>query len=349
MHNNQTAASPPDSTLCTVGQPSLLDTQETTCKIVQDYRQRLFDRVRPEFDATIDLYSRVDSIQGTDYLNRLMSCRSQAWFLVHRETGHVKIASNACRLRWCPVCARGKVFRISENVTRWLNSVRGPKFLTLTLKHSYDPLSVQVNRLYSSFLRLRRNTTVRKSIRGGVWFFQITYNADRNQWHPHLHVAIDSGYIAQSFLSSLWNRITGDSIIVDIRTIKDKSDAAKYIGRYVARPMNIQSLNSDSRLELFLSLEGRRFYGAFGNARGYRFSGVFNVKPREWLAAGAVNWHFENVGYNNVSRALLHAYWSQQPLPEPILAEILRPPPDFGSDSRLAEFLIEHLSTILEF
>ncbi len=349
MFDNQTTVSPPNSGLITDGESSLVHTQETTCNIVRDYRRRLFDRVRPEFDATRDLYRRIDSSQGTEYLKRLMSCRSQAWFLVHRKSGHVKIASNACRLRWCPICSRGKVYRISENVTTWLKSLKTPKFLTLTLRHSNNPLSEQVEKLYSSFLRLRRNTTVKKSLRGGVWFFQITYNSDRKQWHPHLHVAIDSDYIAHSYLSSLWNQITGDSKVVDIRTIKDKSEAAKYIGRYVSRPMNIQSLDSDSRLELFFSLEGRRFYGSFGNARGYRFSGVIDVKSREWLAAGAVSWHSANVGSNDVSRAIVHAYWTQEPLPEPILSEILRPPPEFGSDSRLAKFLIEHLTTVLEF
>lgn len=348
MNEFTTSSEQVDTSPNDASRSSLLDTEETTCKTVQDYRRRLFDRVRPEFDATIELYRHIDSTRGTDFLTRLHSCRSHAWFLVHRDSGHVKIASNACRLRWCPVCARGKVFRISDNVTFWLNSVRGPKFLTLTLRHSFDGLALQVDKLYRSFLRFRRNTKVRKSLRGGVWFFQITYNSELKQWHPHLHVAIDSDYVSQSFLSCLWHKITTDSKIVDIRTIKDKQDAAKYIGRYVARPMNIQSLDPDSRVELFESLEGRRFYGTFGNARKYHFSGMMDVKPREWLAAGAVSWHESELHNNDVSRALFHAYWTQQPLPEPILEQLTRPPPDFGSNVKLAKYLIEHLDTVLE-
>jgi len=226
-----------------------------------------------EYLATIQVYQSLDDI---DYKHRslaLRGCRLNAWFAVDRETRVVKILSDACRLRWCPLCSQAKSRFISQAVCEFLKDHPRPKILTLTLAHSDDSLDSQITRLYACFRQLRRKKAWCSKVRGGVWFFQVKVSQRSQQWHPHLHILLDSEYIPHELLKQSWESITGDSHIVDIRTIYKARVAAEYVARYAARPAQLDVLDAERRLEVVQSLHGRRLAGGFGSAKGVSLSG----------------------------------------------------------------------------
>jgi hypothetical protein len=263
---------------------------------------------RLEFEKALDLYCYVDNIEGSSRAERLIECRQYAWFTRHKETGQVRVVSNACRLRWCPICAQARYMSIRSEVSRWLSQVRRPKFLTLTMRHSDTPLESQVASLYKHFRAFRQHRVISRLIRGGCWFFQLKRAKKTGQWHPHLHCLLDSNFIDKVKLSEEWRLTTGDSFIVDIRAVSDPKKVSDYVSRYCARPCQLKDFDQQDRITMFSVFHNKRLCGAFGTGR------KISMRPRrcedyvKWERFGSwsyvVTHRFSDAG----CRAILKAF-----------------------------------------
>lgn len=307
---------------CTLGHelaalPSSVHTEETKdpTALPNDYRSRLLDSVRTEYEATAQLYDDVDDREYSEYWYSLRSCRTGAWFAVSIKTRHVGILSNACRLRWCPLCSRAKARLISRSVADWLKSFRNPKILTLTLRHSDESLATQITRLYACFQVLRRRGLLNRSCKGGVWFFQVKISEKTGQWHPHLHCLLESSFLPHKLLKAAWHEITGDSDVVDIRAIHDPAKVADYVARYAARPAQLASLAQAQKLEVYDALKGRRLAGKWGSSKCVTFSPLPDGEFAD--AVSVVSWRnakqFSQSDY--FVRAVIQAYQTGRPVP----------------------------------
>ncbi|MEZ0344065.1 MAG: hypothetical protein ABWJ99_04615 [Caldimicrobium sp.] len=88
---------------------------------------------------------------------------------------------------------------------------------------------------YGEFMK-KLKVTGRVRIReylAGVFAFQITHSS--TGWHPHWHGVV-THYIPQILLSLIWRDISG-SYVVDIRGIRNKKKALKYISKYMTAPL----------------------------------------------------------------------------------------------------------------
>ena len=276
--SNLQAADPSLDSLETSAAPGL-----PTC--YEDYK---FKQHRDELAAAIQLYGALDTIEGKERLRNLIECRHFAWFAWHEERHEVKVIANACKLRWCPVCAEARQQHIRAQVTAWIKTVRRPRLLTLTLSHYSAPLKEQIGKLYRSFRLLRQHRAIATLIRGGVWFFQIKRSNKDNCWHPHLHILLDSNYINQKDMSQEWLKTTGNSYIIDIRAIKDPGKVVNYVARYCARPCQLSDYEEADRIEIATVLFGKRICGSFGTGAKCRFAARPPEDAAMWKRIG--NW-----------------------------------------------------------
>lgn len=273
-HSDQ-AADPPDAVPGSLpGTSSLVHTQPSSAHESKPtgYRAFLTSGCRKQIAQGRALYVELGKLSGRDHVDRYDNCRSRAWFVRHLLTGEVRIASKRCHLRWCPLCLRVKRYIITQSVSAWLKSIVKPKFFTFTLRSSDDPLGVQIDRLYRYFRNIRRWPYWKKTVKGGVWFFQITFNKLRQQWHPHIHCLMDSEFFPQALLSEMWLTVTGSSDVVDVRAVKNQKEAADYVARYASCPTDLCKLDLERGLECALSLEHRRVYGKFGTGSDVQMS-----------------------------------------------------------------------------
>lgn len=266
------------------GLSSLVHTEETTAHPLtrNTYRDFLISGDRKAVEVSEALYHRMDVRDGLHRSVNLRSCRTGAWFMRHKQTGEIRVASGRCRQRWCPLCNRTDRFVITQNVKGWLKTIDNPKFLTLTMKHSDEPLSIQIDHLYESFKKLRRHTFWKKRVSGGVWFFQIKRSKKTGDWHPHIHVLLHSEYLGQKHLSGVWEGITTDSKIVDIRPVKDQKKTIEYVARYAATPCNLTKFDETDQDEIFDALFGRRLAGTFGTAKKIKLRATVTDDQSDW-------------------------------------------------------------------
>jgi hypothetical protein len=135
----------------------------------------------------------------------------------------------------------------------------------------------------------------------------------KNGW-PHLHVAVDCGYVEQRTLSLWWNELTG-SPVVDIRAIHSTRSLSKYLAKYLTKSM--------------AGLPGRRRYSAT-----WRW---LPARPQEPLEPGELppDWSYFPAGhplveamYEDGGYLFFEGWWLQpDDRPPATDARALLPPP----------------------
>lgn len=249
-----------------------------------DYTYRGY-LLRPRIEAyrrARELYALVDGSPGGKFSSRLQACRSQAWFVRHKETHEVRISSSRCKLRWCPICRDVSRMIVTTAVEEWLREAKFPKMLTFTLEHCDDPIQLQIKRLYKSFRKIRGRQFFKAAVTGGVWFFQLKFNHQTGQWHPHIHCLIAGGWISQGEISRHWHQITGDSFVIDIRPIKDVESASTEVARYATSPADLSKLSLELAADVYYATKSQRICGTWGNAKGMILKPTTQDDRHDW-------------------------------------------------------------------
>lgn len=310
MSTEHTAAAPgPDER--SEGGPSYVHPEETGSEFQNNngYREFLVAGMRP----LVEFYGRLyETIDLRDHKNRQLSyhgCRNVAWFVRHVRSQEVRVASRRCNLRWCPLCIKTKRFIMKSSIIPWIEKRQKPKFITLTLRHSDDPLSDQLERIYECFKKLRSSELWKNHIQGGMWFFQVTKTKETNQWHPHLHIICAGKYLEQSALREKWYKITHDSNIVDIRAIKSAVKTADYVARYATAPADLSKMVIEDAIEVFDALAGRKMCGTFGTGKEIQLVPKQCPDADDWEDIGSF-WQITNKRWCDNHAAAIYYCWT---------------------------------------
>lgn len=240
----------------------------------QDYSYRGY-LLQPRIAAyrrALEIYAAVDGSFGGKFSSRLQQCRKVAFFYQNKATKKLRVQSSRCKLRWCPICRDVSRMIVTTATEKWLRCQKFPKMITLTLKHSDDPLNLQIKRIYDCFKKLKTRSIFQRLITGGVWFFQLKFNHTTEQWHPHIHCLVAGHFVPHNQLKSVWRKLTGDSDIVDIRPVKDLEGCANEVARYATSPADITAVNEQRALEIYYATKHRRICGSWGTARSITLS-----------------------------------------------------------------------------
>ncbi len=295
---------------------ALVQPEVTTCRwsTPNTYQDLVVREHAAEFQAAEFLYGAIDEQENSDKLSLLKSCRTHAWFIRHSLSGEVRVASNSCKLRWCPLCAQARQNYIASEVAKWFCRVDYPKLMTLTLRHTSAPLKSQVDFLYRSFQKFRKRKFIANRLRGGVWFFQVKKSEADGSWHPHIHCLIDSDFLEHKQLMKLWAEITKGSTVIDIRAILDTDKAVKHNARYCATPAELYDLLPWNRYELFECFKGRRLAGCWGTAKEISLRPTRPPDSDSWISIGSWSTIIGLAGEDDIADEILEAWRNKKPL-----------------------------------
>lgn len=264
--------------------------------------------------ASVKFYKKVDGTDVGKYSNRLYECRTRAWFIRNKESGKVRIAAKQCKLRWCYHCSEARQQFITHAISPWWNSAKMPKLLTVTVKHSDSPLHEQIDFLYKAFVKLRNRKLCKSAIRGGVWFFQITYNQKTEQWHPHIHALLDAEYMDHSFLKVAWSKITQGSTIVHIRAVHNPDATLSHNARYAARPSALLSIPEERWPDMYDAFNNRRICGSWGTAKEISLRPKKPDDSSDWESIGGFRVVAGLIGFDDNATAIWRAWQLNIPL-----------------------------------
>ncbi len=292
------------------------------------YRDHLTLEFPSKMRSVEQMYSGIDDADNKNYFLRLLNCRSLAMFQRNEETGKVRVTSEHCGLRWCPLCAKARQGRIMNEVSGWFEKVRKPVLLTLTLRHTEAPLKHQVFWLYKNFKKLRNRKLFRKNSQGGIWFFHIKRSKTDGLWHPHLHCLMDSNFIAKSLLSALWCKITGGSHIIHLKTVENPRNSVAHAARYAAEPCDVSELSESDALEVFYAMHGKRLCGTWETGRSMDLRKPADPETHQWKNIGDWNEVRSLIDTDPKAKAIMTAYILNSKLDEAMTLIEPKPPPD---------------------
>lgn len=207
--------------------------------------------------------------------SKLRTCGRYPSVLWSDHAQRFVISRCLCKARLCPTCGAKRAQRLRSTLLPIVRELDSARMLTLTLRSTDDPLEDQVKRLTKAFGQLRRRKHARKYLTGGLYVIEITYNAAADRWHPHLHVIADGRYWPQAELAALWNEITGDSRIADIRACHDRRSAVNYVTSYVSKSQTPKDCPPHRLFEWCEALHGKPMARPFGKCHGAKL----NPKP----------------------------------------------------------------------
>lgn len=102
--------------------------------------------------------------------------------------------ANFCKSRICPMCnwRRSKaLFSQLSSVFNYLGDQYSYYFLTLTIvSHHGDQLKDQLDLLLKAWDLLFHRREVKRLVRGYYRSIEVTYNRDKDWFHPHIHVCL---------------------------------------------------------------------------------------------------------------------------------------------------------------
>lgn len=261
----------PDETNVRFAPPCpLVPTDDATISLNQTFRHSFWKRRR---STTLAALTR----QGVSLpvRQRFCYCGSTAWVLRDPDDStRFRLATNRCRNRWCEACSRDRRRIVVANLRKKLEG-RDLRLLTMTMIASSDPLAVQLDRLYRCFRIFRHRRRIRDRMTGGIYFLELTYNERTIRWHPHLHIIFSGGYLPHVTAKETWLDVTGDSYIVDLRSINGAAGAASYVAKYATKSVNASVWAHSDRLdEAMAALAHRRTFQTFGDWRELNLSHV---------------------------------------------------------------------------
>lgn len=170
--------------------------------------------------------------------DRFQACGSDAWIQYSQSASRYRVVASSCKLKWCPFCARARAKKVAESIRRLLDTAprNDWRFVTLTARHTDQPLIEQLKKLKTAFRRMRQRKAWRHHVHYGIAVIETTWNDGTKRWHPHLHLLIAGEYFPKRIIRSEWLASTRNSFIVDIRSLYDADSAATYIAKYLGKP-----------------------------------------------------------------------------------------------------------------
>src|SRR5690606_37446055 len=81
----------------------------------------------------------------------------------------------------------------------------------VTLQRHHEPLHSALNRLLTSFVKLRRRACWQRCVVGGVRFVHVAADLEAGTWGPHLHLIAEARFDVGKAATEAWAAITGAS------------------------------------------------------------------------------------------------------------------------------------------
>jgi len=259
---------------------------------------------------------------------RTMRCGQGAIVKRRRNTDEYAVETVTCGKRTCPVCAIRHRLRIRERLE---TALAGPwrshewRFITLTLRADGKALGERITRLGKAFRRLRQQKIWETTQTEGVGVIEVKWSKVAGGWNVHLHILSRGRFIQQAALSTAWLQATGDSSIVDIRSVGSRDRAIKYLCKYIGKtPSDQNQVLSDKLLgDYYVGIARRRMMIGFGSLKSLPLERETEEEKKlnaEWLWVDTLERILEYAAAGNpvaieIMRKLEGSKNGNQPLP----------------------------------
>ena len=196
--------------------------------------------------------------------------------------------------RFCPICLATRSRKQSFMLGVVLETLRENydyKFLFLTLTVPNVPGHELVNELqkqYESLKRFIQRKEFKNISKGYVRKTEITYNHERNDFHPHIHmlIAVENDYFQNSKLYvkqdrwlEIWQKCKRDDSITQVHIKKANEESFRELAKYEAKDLEYLNYSQEVFDVFYEALYKRKtltYNGCFQEHKKLFESGYFD-------------------------------------------------------------------------
>lgn len=228
----------------------------------------------------------------------LEECADELLFLQDAEGNRRLKQGNFCRIRVCPMCNWRRSLKLFSQVSAVTDAILAEKkarfiFVTLTVQNVRgDVLRETIDKINKAFKYIvdKHQTfapakKLKENLLGYMKAEEITYNADRDDFHPHIHAILEvrpsyfkNGYIKQKDWTAMWRAALGVDYdpLVDVRNIKGgTAKAVAEVAKYPVKMDGILKIKDKEKaakalVELYSAIFRRRLVTFGGDFKEYR-------------------------------------------------------------------------------
>jgi hypothetical protein len=236
----------------------------------------------------------VEALENTEYHQHIASkvenCRKRfnRKRCEQNHTWAVPSESNSCALRICPHCAHRRSKILAARTQALLMGKEQLRYAVLSERNS-DNLQAGVASLWKAWTRLRRSVRWKRKVKGCIVALEVTYNADKKTWHPHLNVLMEGEYFPFEELNQAWIKATegnGRSSRIQAATKGVEHELLKYVLKVATRDKETSELHllfdQSAALDEFLSgVYGVRLLRSYGTLHGLKLEDEENPREEE--------------------------------------------------------------------
>lgn len=190
--------------------------------------------------GAVDLHhSRKHGLQERYLWKKLQNC-AKTWMLFFcNDCSEVSVKPKLCHNKLCYTCNAIKRWTSMDRYRPYVATFKQPRFMTLTFKNVIQITEEYIRKADNHYKNLKK--TLRRRgyrIERGIMVIECTEKG--NGFHYHFHILYDGSYIPQQVIAKEWERITGDSKVVDIRSVKKQYEKyQKYCYAHNIRPKTL--------------------------------------------------------------------------------------------------------------
>lgn len=231
-------------------------------------------------------------------IERINNCATFLQAVTSSDKEQSKIVkANRCMNRFCPICMATKARKEAFMLNIILQVLRTFKFnfifLTLTVPNvKGDKLAYELDEEYLALKRLIQRKEFKAVSQGYVRKTEITYNQERDDYHPHIHMLIvvkpnyftdTNNYISQKRWQELWKSCKRDDSITQVNVKKADASSFYELSKYEAKDFDMLGYSQEVFDVFYRALKGRKtltYNGKFQELKKlYKANRLDDFKP----------------------------------------------------------------------
>lgn len=237
-------------------------------------------------------------------LKSLGDCASLLRY-AQRDDGTRKLEkANFCRLRICPMCGWRRSLKMFTQVSAITDAILADKkarfiFVTLTIENvAGDKLKETIKQMNEGFKKLTSkgkgsltaSKIFRENLLGYMKAIEVTYNARRNDFHPHIHCIFEvrpsyfktnnGGYINHAGWRKMWREVMGLDYEPQVNVKAIKNTTAKAVAEVAKYPVKTNGILKIKNKEKAAAALTQLKHGVH-NCRFVTFGGDFREYKRK--------------------------------------------------------------------
>lgn len=222
----------------------------------------------------------------------------------------VRFVTQSCEQRTCINCLRRRAAKLWQQYAEPLREFKSPQLVTLTIPNAPETdLIGAIDGMQKTFNQIRNKINQDRS-RGqselkasGVRKLEITYNSERNDYHPHFHLVINSAEAGDQLISEWLKRYpAANHAAQDMRPVKDQgslSELFKYFTKIHTKTGN-EGYNIKAIHVMFQAIQKKRVVQPFGDVKAAKPEKRDSNEPSFkylYYVDSSIAWHaFDNAG-----------------------------------------------------